>query len=572
MLPKTYISDFLEVDYEAIPLVGQKALDFSIIRKSGLSIPSGFIINTKAYFDFFRENNLQTKIQHLLGSLGEDPESLEKTVPKIKKLIREGLMSEKLVAEIFQAYSVLSDILKDAPITIFPSLLNTAGNEEKPTYTHGEANLLIQIKEIWANQFNSQTLSEENNFLSATAIVVERTPETSLNCILLTSLPGDKSKIQLTITVKNNSEILELDKQNILNSQSKLLDNETLGKIVDIAHKIEKQMHDPQDVYLSIEKEKINITYINPITQTEKNTSLYSSSHTATKVFVMLSKPELAHEVAKRQVDGVGLLQGDLVMKDLGVHPKHMTREGKRQEYVEKLADSLASFCHAFSPRPVIYRASDLLTHEYKQLTGGDGFEQIEKNPALGFHGAFRHTQDPEIFQMELDAIKYVRNNLELKNLWLMIPFVRTVRELQEVKKIINDAGMYRSPSFKIWLTIEVPATVILLDKFIETGIDGISIDINNLTMLTLGIDRDNNEVAIAGNEENEAAIWSFERAIKLAHRYQIPSSICGKDLLQHPKLLEKLVHWGISSVTIPHETINQTRDYIAEIEKKLME
>ncbi len=292
---------------------------------------------------------------------------------------------------------------------------------------------------------------------------------------------------------------------------------------------------------------------------------------TATKVYVNLAQPDLAEKVSKRHVDGVGLLRAEFIMADIGVHPKKMIRDGKTKEYIEKLAESLKKFCQPFSPRPVIYRTSDFKTNEYRHLVGGKEYEPEESNPMLGYRGAFRYMNDPEVFDLELEAIKLVRNKYGLRNLWMMIPFVRTVEELIVVKKMISAAGLYRSPSFKLWMMVEIPSNVILLDQFIEVGIDGVSIGSNDLTMLILGTDRDNSEVAQEFNEEDPAVLWAMEHVIKTAQKYKISVSLCGQAPSQKPKLLENLVKWGITSVSVSPDVIDTTRLTIAEIEKSLI-
>lgn len=296
----------------------------------------------------------------------------------------------------------------------------------------------------------------------------------------------------------------------------------------------------------------------------------FPALHTATRVYVNLAQPDIAQRVAHQHVDGVGLLRAEFMVANMGVHPKEMLRRGKRKEFVEKLAQKIEEFCRAFSPRPVVYRATDFKTNEYRQLSGGKEYEPVEPNPMLGFRGAYRYIHDPEIFEMELDAIKLVRNKAGFKNLWLMLPFVRTVKELEDVKKIISNAALYRSPSFKLWMMVEIPSNVILLDKFIEAGIDGISIGSNDLTMLLLGTDRDNSEVSSEFSEQDPAVLWAFEHIIKTAHKHGITSSICGQAPSQHPSLLEKLVEWGITSISVSPDVINSTRHEIARIEKKL--
>ncbi len=290
---------------------------------------------------------------------------------------------------------------------------------------------------------------------------------------------------------------------------------------------------------------------------------------TATKVYVNLGEPELAKNIAKRHVDGVGLLRAEFMIANIGIHPKKMIADGRQKEYIEKLASGLTEFCKAFNPRPVIYRATDFKTNEYRFLKWGKLYEPEEPNPLLGFRGATRYINSPDVFAMELEAIKMVRNKYNLKNLWLMIPFVRTPRELATVKKIVSDHGLLRSPTFKLFMMVEIPSNVILLDKFIDVGIDGISIGSNDLTMLTLGLDRDNSEVAKDFNEMDPAVLWSLKRAITKARKRGISASICGQAPSNHPDLVDKLVRWGVTSISVSPDVIDSTREIISWAEKR---
>lgn len=292
---------------------------------------------------------------------------------------------------------------------------------------------------------------------------------------------------------------------------------------------------------------------------------------TATKIYVNLAEPELANQVAKQNVDGIGLLRAEFMIAQIGIHPKKLIHDGKKQVFIDQLVTGLETFCRAFHPRPVVYRTSDFKTNEYRNLIGGKDYEPTEPNPMMGYRGAFRYIQDPKTFELELEAIKTVRNKKGLKNLWVMIPYVRTVKELMEVKKIISAASLHRSPSFKLWMMVEIPINVIILDKFIEAGIDGISIGSNDLTMLITGTDRDNSEVAKEFDEQNAAMLWSYEHIIKTAHKYKITSSICGQAPSLYPTLIEKLVSWGITSISVSADAINNTRHIIAETEKKIL-
>jgi len=292
---------------------------------------------------------------------------------------------------------------------------------------------------------------------------------------------------------------------------------------------------------------------------------------TATKVYVNLGEPDLASIVAQGNADGVGLLRAEFMMAEIGTHPKKMIRDGKSKVFIEKLAENLVKFTHSFGDRPVVYRASDFKSNEYKNLIGGQNFEPIEPNPMLGFRGCYRYIVDEAVFNLELEAIKIVRNKYGYKNLHLMIPFVRTVDELIKVKRIIAASGLSRSNSFKLWMMVEIPSNVILLEDFIAAGIDGVSIGSNDLTMLILGTDRDNETVAQEFDERNPAVLWALEHVVKTSAKHHITCSLCGQAASQYPDLVDKLVSWGITSVSVSPDAVDNTRRVIALIEKRLL-
>lgn len=292
---------------------------------------------------------------------------------------------------------------------------------------------------------------------------------------------------------------------------------------------------------------------------------------TATRVYVNLAEPSRAAEIAKRHVDGIGLLRAEFMVAHIGHHPRQLIKEKKGQFFTDKLADQLYKFCSAFAPRPVVYRATDFKTNEYRNLIGGKEFEPQESNPMLGYRGAYRYIADPEVFELELSAIKTIRHKKKLNNLWLMIPFVRTPEELLKVKKIVTASGLSRSPSFKLWMMVELPINVILLDDFIDVGIDGVSIGSNDLTMLIMGTDRDNSEVSSLFDERNPAVTWALEKVIKTCHKRGVTSSICGQAPSDYPELVEKMVEWGVTSVSVNPDAIERVRETVYEAEKKLV-
>jgi pyruvate,water dikinase len=290
---------------------------------------------------------------------------------------------------------------------------------------------------------------------------------------------------------------------------------------------------------------------------------------TRTNVYLNLAEPSLADVMAKENVDGVGLLRAEFIVADyIKEHPRLCIDEGRPEDFTTKLASGLREFAKAFHPRPVVYRATDFKTNEYRNLKGGDRYEFEEENPMIGYRGAARYIHDPEVFRLEIEAIKRVR--AEFPNLWVMIPFVRTPEELAQVKGLMESYGLKRSEDFRLWMMAEVPSNVFLLDKFIDVGIDGISIGSNDLTQLTLGVDRDSAHFADAFDERNEAVIKALEILVTGARRRGITVSICGQAPSDFPEVTRKLVEWGVTSVSINRDVIGKTRQIIAKVEAEL--
>src|SRR3990170_7007277 len=183
----------------------------------------------------------------------------------------------------------------------------------------------------------------------------------------------------------------------------------------------------------------------------------------------------------------------------------------------------------------------------------------------IGYRGASRYVSEEDVFHLEVDAIKRVRG--QYANLWVMIPFVRTPAELAGVKAVMERFDLVRSEEFKLWMMAEVPSNVFLLDKFIDVGIDGISIGSNDLTQLILGIDRDNARFQAEFDERNEAVMVALERLITTAKERGITCSICGQAPSDYPELTQKLVEWGITSVSVTPDVIEKTREIIARAE-----
>ena len=301
------------------------------------------------------------------------------------------------------------------------------------------------------------------------------------------------------------------------------------------------------------------------------NIKTHEKIKTATKVYMNLAQAGRAREVAKLNADGVWLLRAEFIMAGVGIHPKKIIADKKQGMFVDLVSDQIATIAEAFSPRPVVYRTTDFKTNEYRNLKGGASFEPEEPNPMLGFRGAARYIADPEVFELELEAIKTVRHKMGHKHLWVMIPFVRTPEELSEVKKMVASSGLSRSATFKLWMMVEIPTNVLRIDDFLDVGIDGVSIGSNDLTMLTMGTDRDNSEVAHDFSELDPSVLWSIERVIKACSKRGVTTSVCGQAPSDYPEFVEQLVSWGITSISVNADAVDHVRETVAAAERRFV-
>jgi pyruvate,water dikinase len=297
---------------------------------------------------------------------------------------------------------------------------------------------------------------------------------------------------------------------------------------------------------------------------------------TGTKIYVNLGEPDLAEKVAQLPADGVGLLRMEFIVNDhIRKHPMWLIETKHPEEFVDKLAEGLATFCRAFHPRPVVLRFSDFKTNEYAKLEGGEKYEEgiKEANPLLGFRGASRYT-DPKYepaFKLEIAAVKKVRNEMGLKNLWCMIPFNRTVDEFVKIRELLQREGLKQDEDFKLWIMAEIPSNILLADEFCKAGADGFSIGSNDLTMLILGADRDNEILAPLFDERNLAVKRAIKSLIETAHQYGKTVSICGQAPSVYPEFTRFLVESGIDSVSVNPDAVVQTRKLVAQVEQRIL-
>lgn len=296
---------------------------------------------------------------------------------------------------------------------------------------------------------------------------------------------------------------------------------------------------------------------------------------TGTKLYVNLGEPDMAQEVAAMPVDGVGLLRAEFMILNItnNVHPRKLMKDGRGEEFMNKLADGLRTFAQAFNPRPIIFRASDFRSNEYRNMEGGDEFEPTESNPMIGYRGAFRYVNEPDLFELELRALKKVRTEYRFENVHLMIPFVRTLWEMVEVKKLVDKVGLMSTEpgSMELWVMAEVPSIVHRLADYAALGVTGISIGSNDLTQCVLGVDRDSEKVAPIFDERDKAVMETMREIIEGCRRLGMTSSICGQAPSVYPELTEKLVAWGVTSISVNPDVISHTREIIASAERRLL-
>jgi len=291
---------------------------------------------------------------------------------------------------------------------------------------------------------------------------------------------------------------------------------------------------------------------------------------TGTNVYVNLSSPEAASTVASRNVDGVGLFRAEFIAAQIGMHPDKAVEQGRKGEWIDKMAEGMKEVASAFDPRPVIYRTLDFKTNEYRALPGGKKYEPKENNPMIGYRGCFRNLDDREVFEMELKAIQKVRNDYNLKNFHVMIPFVRTTWELEQIIEIMHENGLKRKNDFKLWIMAEVPSTVLLINEFLEF-VDGVSIGSNDLTQLILGVDRDNENLSMLFDERDPAVLKAIEMIIKACREKGKTVSICGQAPSVYEEIVIFLIKHGVTSVSVNPDAIESTRRLVARVEQKML-
>jgi pyruvate,water dikinase len=305
------------------------------------------------------------------------------------------------------------------------------------------------------------------------------------------------------------------------------------------------------------------------------------------KIAMNVGNPQLAFDFAQLPNDGVGLARLEFIISNtIGVHPKaclefdtlpgelkaQVARQARGYEnpvrfYVDKIAEGVATIAAAFWPKKVIVRLSDFKSNEYRNLIGGARYEPTEENPMLGFRGASRYIAKSfrDCFRLECEAMRHVRDVMGLTNVELMIPFVRTVKEAEQAIAILRENGLERGRNaLRVVMMCEIPSNAILADDFLK-HFDGFSIGSNDMTQLTLALDRDSGLVMEAFDERDPAVKRMLHLAIQACRKAGKYVGICGQGPSDYPDLAEWLMSEGIESMSLNPDTVVETWLHLAK-------
>jgi len=312
-----------------------------------------------------------------------------------------------------------------------------------------------------------------------------------------------------------------------------------------------------------------------------------------TKIMMNIGAPDIAFKDSFLPNDGVGLARIEFILAEkIRIHPLALVHyatlkdskakseidkitfgyKDKKQYFVDELAEGVSQIAAAFYPKPVIVRFSDFKTNEYKSLIGGETFESEESNPMMGWRGASRYYDEKfkPAFEMEIQALKKAREIFGLKNIWVMVPFCRTVEEGKKVLDLMAKNGLGKGKDgLNVIVMCEIPSNVVLAEEFLKI-FDGMSIGSNDLTQLVLGLDRDSAIVAKIGDERNEAVKEMIKKVIKICREKKKYCGICGQAPSDFIEFAEFLVEEGIESMSLNPDTVIKTTIEIAKKEKQL--
>lgn len=289
---------------------------------------------------------------------------------------------------------------------------------------------------------------------------------------------------------------------------------------------------------------------------------------TATEIKCILDLPERAEAAAATGADGVGLIRSEIIIAQGGIHPAEYMRRGRTKDYVTLLKTGIGKIARAFKGKPVWVRCSDMRSDEYRNLQGGEK-EPKETDPMIGWHAIRRLLDEPAILRAEFQALRELHYE-GLKNVGIMLPFVIRVEEVRKAKEIMRAVGLEPVKAIDFGIMVETPASCWIIEELCKEGISFVSFGTNDLTQLTLGIDRNNERLAKLFDEMHPAVLGEIAKVIKVCKRYKVKTSICGQ-AGSRPEMAEFLVHQGIDSISANVDAVPEIRQTVARVERKVL-
>jgi pyruvate,water dikinase len=351
-----------------------------------------------------------------------------------------------------------------------------------------------------------------------------------------------------------------------------------------------RSLREGHEVTVSCAEGDTGIVYQGLVDFEVEETRLDAMPEIPVKIMMNVGTPEQAFSFSRLPHAGVGLARLEFIInRQIGIHPRALLEldslDGKlrteideriaayaspRDFFVQRVAEGVAMIAAAFAPEPVIVRMSDFKSNEYANLVGGERYEPHEENPMLGYRGASRYLSPDfaECFAMECEALRYVRDDMGLTNVKIMIPFVRTVTEAKGVIDLLGQHGLRRGENdLQVVMMCELPSNAVLAGDFLE-HFDGFSIGSNDMTQLTLGLDRDSSLVAASFDERDPAVLYMLDLAITACRERGKYVGICGQGPSDHPDLAEWLLARGIESMSLNPDTVVDTWLHLAKVAK----
>lgn len=384
-------------------------------------------------------------------------------------------------------------------------------------------------------------------------IVTERGGLTSHAAILSRELA-----IPSVVSAKNITSQIQSGERILIDGSTgeiyRLSDNESLNNYEIKKWEKEQKMSLPTNIK------------VRPINNFQHQTNLPMIS---TQLLVNISQESLIDKVQDLPIDGVGLLRSELMILNIlkGENPLLWVLNGRKTELLEVLSEQIEKFARAFASKPILYRSLDWRSED---LSLSQDTKQSLQTSILGEHGTLSYLKNPTVFELELKALAALQKK-GYKNIHLMLPFVRTVEEFVFCRRKVEQAGLTQDSSFQLWIMAEVPSILFLLPEYIKAGANGVSIGTNDLTQLILGVNREYGELSSMFNERHPAVMAAIAQLIKMAKAGGIPCSICGQAPALYPEIIDKLIEWGITSISVEPEAIETTYTAIARAEQRII-